>query len=169
MENLREQSCCFTGHRLIAGSYLPTLRQQLLQTVTELAEYRGVTRFYVGGALGFDTLAAQTVLQYQNNNPAVSLILVQPCRDQAERWSPSDIQTYQAIQRACSQVICLSEVYRPDCMLQRNRYMVDQSQYCVCYQTRSRGGTAYTVRYARQKRLTVISLAKEEPSNQISF
>ena len=39
--------------------------------------------FYgAGGALGFDTLAAQTVLDMKKEYPQLRLILVLPCEDQ---------------------------------------------------------------------------------------
>lgn len=39
--------------------------------------------------------------------------------------------------------------------LARNRHLVDGSKYCICYCTRPTGGTAYTVKYALKKGLTV--------------
>ena len=37
--------------------------------------------------------------------------------------------------------------------------MVDRSAVCVSYQTKPKGGTASTVKYAQAKRLTVRNLA----------
>ena len=38
------------------------------------------------------------------------------------------------------------------------RRLVEESRVCVCHLGKKTGGTAYTVRYARQKGLTVINL-----------
>ena len=43
----------------------------------------------------------------------------------------------------------------------RNRHLVDHSGTCICYLTRSAGGPAYTVDYARKKGLRIINLAEE--------
>lgn len=39
----------------------------------------GVVFYGAGGALGFDTIAAQTVLEMKNEYPQLRLILVLPC------------------------------------------------------------------------------------------
>ena len=55
-------TCCFTGHRNIPFSE----REQILSVLTEKIEElisTGIAVFINGGALGFDTLAAQTVLE----------------------------------------------------------------------------------------------------------
>ena len=57
---LREKTCCFTGHRDIPARVLPLLSAELEQAVLGLAS-EGVRYFGTGGALGFDTLAAETV------------------------------------------------------------------------------------------------------------
>ena len=41
--------------------------------------------------------------------------------------------------------------YTDDRMLARNRNLVDGSAYLICYLREPRGGTAYTVRYAREQ------------------
>ena len=41
----------------------------------------------------------------------------------------------------------------------RNRYMVDNSAFCVCYLNRQKGGTMYTALYAMQEGLPLLNLA----------
>ena len=41
-------------------------------------------------------------------------------------------------------------------MLKRNRYMVHHSSVCIAYCTKDAGGTAYTVRYAKDTKKNVI-------------
>lgn len=41
----------------------------------------------------------------------------------------------------------------------KNRHLVDNSSVCVAYLTRSGGGTAYTVEYAKKHGLKVINIA----------
>ena len=73
MNNLRVNTCCFTGHRIIPSGEKETIRN-LLETAIEKAIQDGYRFFGAGGALGFDTLAAQTVLtlkQQADTCPAV--------------------------------------------------------------------------------------------------
>lgn len=54
-------SVCFTGHRKIDSSDMYALKSLLDSTICGLVK-RGVTDFYCGGALGFDTMCAHMVL-----------------------------------------------------------------------------------------------------------
>ena len=54
-------SACFTGHRNITESDNIQLKTLLDKTICALVR-RGVTDFYCGGALGWDTMCANMVL-----------------------------------------------------------------------------------------------------------
>ena len=96
-------------------------------------------------------LAAQAVLKARRYHPQVKLILALPCRNQAERWKEADRLLYDSIKRRADEVVYVSEHYTRGCMFERNRYMVDHSDICICYCTSGEGGTAYTVKYAQRK------------------
>lgn len=46
-------------------------------------------------------------------------------------------------------------------MFKRNRHLVNGSSVCIAYLTQEKGGTAYTVNYARQNNVQVINLAAQ--------
>jgi len=124
-----------------------------------LVHCQGVHNFLAGGALGFDTLAAQSVLEPKSEFPKIRLILALPFKAQAKRWGAEDQQKYNLILGQADEVVYTSETYMNGCMQKRDRYLVENSQICICYLTEVTGGTAYTVRYAEKKGLTVINLA----------
>ena len=67
------QTCCFTGHRKIPLDQLESVTQRLRDAV--LASIKdGYLYFGAGGALGFDTLAAQTVLNLKKDYQQIKLI-----------------------------------------------------------------------------------------------
>ena len=103
-------------------------------------------------------MAAEAVIACRNENPAISLIIAVPCRDQADRWREADRIRYENIKQMADDVIYLSNHYTPDCMHRRNRYMVDHSAVCICYLTRQSGGTAYTVDYVRKSGLRIFNI-----------
>lgn len=150
-------TCCFTGHRVIPDNQRDELQKRLDASVEALI-HKGVTTFAAGGALGFDTMAAQTVLRFKNRYPDICLVLVLPCRDQAQKWTPQDIALYESIKSRADQVLYTSERYYAGCMARRNRYLVNMSDWCVFYLTKSSGGTYYTVDYARKKGLYLLSI-----------
>ena len=79
------QTCCFTGHRKIPLDQLESVTQRLRDAV--IASIKdGYLYFGAGGALEFDTLAAQTVLNLKKDYPLVKLILVLPCKTQTRGW-----------------------------------------------------------------------------------
>lgn len=121
---------------------------------------QGYRYFGCGGALGFDTLAAQTVLEMKNEYPEIRLILVLPCCNQMRCWKEADIAEYERIMKAADKVTYTSEQYYSGCMHKRNRHLVDNSSLCICYLTEPSGGTAYTVNYARTQGLKIINVAE---------
>ena len=158
--DLRAKTCCFTGHRSLSGEEKLKAAVRLRKIIAEQIK-AGVVFFGAGGALGFDTLAAQIVLDMKKEFPQLRLILVLPCENQTRGWRSEDISVYEDIMNRSDKVVYVSWEYTPDCMHRRNRHLVDHSGTCICYLTRSAGGTAYTVDYVRRKGLRIINLAEE--------
>ena len=156
---MKNHTVCFTGHRRILQEHFGTLAQRLKTILVQLIN-EGYVYFGAGGALGFDTLAAQTVLELKNEHPEIKLILVLPCLSQTRGWSTRDIEIYEDIKSKADKVVYTSQEYTRGCMHKRNRHLVDNSSVCVCYLTESTGGTAYTVDYAKKNSLTVINLGE---------
>ena len=157
------KSCCFTGHRFVPEEEKTALRIELDVTVRRLIK-EGVEEFYCGGARGFDTLAAETVLHLKKTYPFIQLNFILPCTDQTRFWGKADQQKYSYLLAHSDDVHCLYEGYRPHCMHERNRELVNASQTCVCYLKEQDGGTAYTVAYAAKnhKRIIPLGLNREQ-------
>ncbi|MBR6593930.1 MAG: DUF1273 family protein [Clostridia bacterium] len=144
----RLKDCClFSGHRAVADR--AGLKARISAEVENLIN-RGVTVYLSGGALGFDTLAAETVLEKKGKYPFVKLFMVLPCRDQDIKWSASDRAHYEEILKRADLVHYIGEAYDEGCMLRRNDFMVERSGTCIAYLRQSKGGTFYTVSYAKR-------------------
>jgi len=152
---LKSISCCFSGHRQIRPQDEDTIKARLSSQIASLISH-GITRFYCGGALGFDTLAAICVLEQKRLNNNISLIMALPCKSQTKYFNKYEKQTYEHILSQADEVIYTSEKYLPGCMQLRNRYMVDNCSHCICYMRKETGGTYYTSRYARERGIDVI-------------
>lgn len=152
----KEYCCCFTGHRVILPEHTDLLNKSLLKIINDLLD-RGITDFICGGALGFDTLAAQQVLSARSTNPTVRLVLALPCKNQTHSWRKAAAAEYERIKGEADEVIYVSDEYFAGCMHKRNRFMADNSTHCVFYLTSMRGGTAYTVKYALEHELDMIN------------
>ena len=159
VRDMRAKTCCFTGHREIQLLQRHRIAKKLQQEIIKLIQ-EGVVYFGAGGALGFDTLAAQTVLRMKAQYPEIKLILVLPCESQADRWDEKDRRVYEEIKLKADKVKYTSIAYTSGCMHKRNRHLVDNSSVCVSYMTKNTGGTAYTVDYAKKNHVRVINLAE---------
>ena len=156
---MKEKTVCFTGHRTIPMLKKWKIERKLKETLEALID-NGYCYFGAGGALGFDTIAAQTVLGLKKKHPEIKLILVLPCKNQTRGWEEKDVSVYEGIIEQADKVVYTQEHYDRGCMFKRNRHLVDNSSVCVAYLTEEKGGTAYTVNYANQKGVKVINIAE---------
>ncbi len=159
-----KKCCAFTGHRpkKFPWRYDETdtrcvaLKKVLAEQIAKLVD-AGYTDFLSGMAEGSDVWAAQTVLTLKKENPALKLHCVLPCEGQADKWSASAREVYFSILEQADSVVYVSREYSKDCMLRRNRYLVDHAACLLAvYNGEWRGGTAMTVRYAQKMRREII-------------
>lgn len=158
MLNTKKQTCCFTGHRNLTADEYQIISCRLEKAIVCLIK-KGVCYFGSGAALGFDILSAQAVLKLKSEYPQIKLILVLPCREQTNKWKQEDIDIYNDIKSKCDKFVYTSEHYYRGCMFKRNRHLVDNSGYCICYMNKNIGGTAYTVNYAKERGLQIYNIA----------
>lgn len=150
--------CCFTGHRSIDPEKAQEL-SEVLEGAIEKLICSGVTTFRSGGAVGFDTFAALKVIEKKREYPFVRLELYLPCKEQSARWNDYSKETYEYLLRCADGVIYTSEKYSKGCMLERDRKMVDGSDFCIGYCTKPSGGTAYTLNYAKKSGVRTLNIA----------
>jgi uncharacterized phage-like protein YoqJ len=156
---LKDKTCFFSGHRDILLEKYPEVQAKLEQTVEGLID-QGVQYFGAGGALGFDTLAALTILKLKRQHPEIRLALILPYKDYGSNWPDKVRKFAEQITNWADKVVYTSERYYNGCMYKRNRHMAEQSGWCVCYLERATGGTAYTVSYAKSVGVQIINLAE---------
>jgi len=156
----RDETCCFTGHRDLSVEEKELAAARVRQAARALAAV-GVTNFITGGALGFDTAAAVTLINLKRSElPDIKLLIAAPFKGQAARWRSADRALYNTILDAADEVVYLFPEYTRDCMGVRNRFMVDNSRYCLSYVTKNYGGSYSTQKYAVSKGLKVLNLAE---------
>ena len=77
---------------------------------------------------------------------------VLPCEGQEHKWTASAHEYYHSILMQANEVVYVGQEYSRDCMLKRNRYLVDHSSFLLgVYNGTRRSGTGATVRYAQQR------------------
>jgi len=170
MRNLNgTKTCTFTGHR---ESKLPwrdnendirclRLKKHLYDAV-EAVFHSGVRHYICGMASGSDLYFAEAVLQLRQEHPEITLEAAIPCEGQSARWSTAQRNRYDRIVSECDYQTVIQKEYTPECMLRRNRYMVDESDYLISAYNGTPGGTRSTLLYAIRQGLQIIELPMEE-------
>lgn len=155
----RQHTCTFTGHRDMTPAEIEAVEPELKRLITALASH-GVDTYVAGGALGFDTLVAATVINLRRTTlPQIKLVLAIPCPEQADRWSAADRALYESIRENADEVCVISPHYSNGCMHKRNRYMVDRSAFLIGYISRPSGGSFSTLKYAKKQGLRIQNLS----------
>ena len=162
---MREPTCTFTGHR---SQKLPwgnneqdprclELKTRLEDTL-EAVYSAGFTHFICGMADGTDLYFCEAVLALRREHPEIHMEAAIPFAGQTDRWPASQRERYDSLISACDKVTVLREEYTPQCMMQRNIYMVDNADILIaCYSGQS-GGTLNTMRYALKKDVQILHL-----------
>ena len=159
-----EAACAFTGHRPKSFPWgydenAPScvlLKEVLASQISALAE-QGVTDFLSGMAQGVDLWCAQIVLDLRKKNPALKLHAILPCEGQERKWTASAQEHYRSILAQANEGIYVGQEYSRNCMLKRNRYLVDHSSILLAvYNGTYQSGTGMTVRYAQRLKREII-------------
>ena len=161
----RERTCCFTGHR---AEKLPwkfndnapacmDLKCKLSDVLAAVYE-AGYRHFICGMASGSDLYFGEAVVALRDEHPDVTLEAAIPHEGQPDRWSPALQKRYFRLAEECDERTILHSWYTPDCMMNRNRYMVDHSNLLIAVYNGSPGGTRSTMLYAMRQGLEIIQL-----------
>lgn len=154
----KEKSAAFSGHREINTSDKERVIKQLKRAIIKCYD-QGIRNFYCGMAVGFDLLAAETILSLKNKYEDISLTAVIPFRGQTSRFKNEDKVKYNDILKQASHIFVLSEQYYDGCLLRRNDFMIENSSKLIAYYNgRYGGGTFYTCRKAKKLNIPVINV-----------
>lgn len=143
----RSKTALFIGHSECYG----LTRVAVESAIIELIQC-GVTDFLSGGQGGFDRLCAGCVHRMQREYPAIKNYLVIP------------YLTFNVFDKSIFDAVIYPEGFEKyhfkAAIPARNRYMVDNAAYAICYVNHSWGGAAKTYERAVKNGLTIINLAE---------
>jgi uncharacterized phage-like protein YoqJ len=155
----KSSTAAFTGHRYINMDD-SVLRDGLTHTIRE--QYRnGYASFITGGAVGFDLLAAEVVLELQKEYTGIQLFCAVPYAGHHLYFRDESKQRYIHIADNATSNIILSSRYHDGCFLRRNDYMLANCSLLIAYYAQiPHSGTGYTVRKAQANNIPIINLYK---------
>lgn len=139
-------SCTFFGHRDTPKKIEPILQS----TLKDLIENKNVDCFYVGNQGNFDIMVRHNLKSLKILYPHISCFVVFAYKsdrrlfdDYLESIYPNE----------------LKNIFPKYAIIERNNWMISNSDYAVTYVKNSVGGAARFKRVSEQNGLTVINLA----------
>jgi len=160
----KKTTCCFTGHR--AGK-LPwgfdEENEQCVQLKTRIADAveavyaSGIRHFICGMANGADIYFCEAVIALRDYRE-LTLEAAIPYEGQSNGWPEREKRRYDRLVSSCDFQTLVCREYTHDCMMRRNRYMVDASSVLIAAYGGERGGTMNTLLYAMRQGLEVIQI-----------
>ena len=155
----------FTGHRpeslpFKEGDDAYERFERLLCKEIGLHIQNGYDTFYCGLARGADIICGKIILFEKLSGASnLTLICVKPFFDHGKNWGFKWKYDHQTLINRADKVECIDLSYRRGSYHARNRYMVDHCDMLFAiYDGRPKGGTAYTVEYARRKGKKIVIL-----------
>ena len=138
--------CCFFGHKDTPEDVKPALYTAIEELITQ----RGVEVFYVGNQGTFDAYVRSALRQLQAKYPHIryAVVLAYMPGHQTEYDDFSDSMLPEGIE----------EVHPRYALDWRNRWLLRESQYIVCYIHHHWGGAAKYVQQGQRQGKTVINL-----------
>ncbi len=159
--------CCFTGYRPTKFPFKLSksdplyieFENNLVEGILRLADM-GCKTFYTGMAMGFDILAAETVMLIKKSDiyNDIKLICAIPFKNQSEDFNEYWLEKYNLILNSCDEKIILSDEYYSGCYQVRNKYMVDNCDCVLTWFDGNKGGTKNTLDYATKKGRYVLNI-----------
>ncbi len=158
----KSRTCFFTGHRKLVNNRLDEIKEKLDESIEELIENYGINTFITGGALGFDMLAAESVIEVRVKYPGIKLLLYLPCHGHSSKWRDEDKYRLRMIMsKADGYEYITPGTYTKDCMRLRNLRMVRDSSFCVAFCILANSGTGLTLKNAEAAGLNIINIDKK--------
>ena len=147
----KAKTCAITGHRKLQK---PFNRDNLKNILIRVLK-GGFDTFLIGMAVGFDTECFKILLDLKKEYK-ITLVACIPCESQSKNFAEREKQEYDFLLENADEKVLISKEYTKDCMLKRNRFMVDNCSGLIAYYKRDFGGTASTVRYAIKNNVPII-------------
>lgn len=160
MDKLR--TCFFTGHRRLPLVRKDEIKRLVSEKIEELIVEYDVKDFISGGALGYDMLAAEAVIDMKKKYPHIRLLLYLPCYGQSKKWGLGQKFRYNMIKSRADEILYVTEKeYTENCMHTRNLRMIKDSFFCISFCIMHSSGTGLTLKNAEEVGIHTVNIADE--------
>lgn len=144
-------ACIFFGHRSTDTTYAKVLAQQIEFLICNY----GVDTFYVGNQGNFDFMVLCALREMQSKYSYIQYFVVLAYMPGKKQKEEENIKYYETIYPDG-----LETVPRRFAISFRNKWMIQHSEYVIACVYYSSSGAGQFVRYAKNKKKTVINLTE---------
>lgn len=145
--NTKERACCFFGHRVVTEDINDRLKKEIEKLITN----ENVTTFYVGHQGAFDGMVLSVLKSMKDKHPQIKYSVVlaylptsaDTLLDEKNTLYPEGIES----------------VPKRFAISWRNDWLINNSDYVICYITHITGGAAKYVAKAKNKGKRVINIS----------
>ncbi|MCI9504756.1 MAG: DUF1273 domain-containing protein [Clostridia bacterium] len=149
------RACAMTGHRKLPHEFDKNAVYDRLEDLIK----SGCDTFFCGMAEGFDLLALECLTDLKQKY-RIYIEACIPYAGQESKFCAEERKKYRELLNWCDKRTVLFPAYRNGCFLIRNKYMVDCCDVLLAYCTKSSGGSAFTVNYARDKGKEIVFIGE---------
>ena len=147
--------CCFAGHNMV---YNETQKNVLIKECEKLILKYNVNEFLVGNYGSFDKLVSNVIRMLKEKYPKVKLNLILPYL--TKEISENKKYYYKSYDELIIPDISENVPIRYR-IIKANEYMVDNSDFLICYISHYFGGAAKTYSFAvRKQSIKIINIFK---------
>lgn len=145
--NTKERACCFLGHRVVTEDINDRLKEEIEKLITN----ENVTTFYVGHQGAFDGMVLSVLKSMKDKHPQIKYSVVlaylptsaDTLLDEKNTLYPEGIES----------------VPKRFAISWRNDWLINNSDYVICYITHITGGAAKYVAKAKNKGNYIINIS----------
>lgn len=148
----KAKTCAVTGHRILYTGFDRLKLKEFFLKIIEI----GFDNYLIGMALGFDTECFNVLEEIRQEKP-IKIIACIPCLNQDYKFNKEQKMEYQRMLNSADEKVYLSKEYTKNCMIKRNKYMVDNASLLVSYLKHDFGGSYNTVKYAEKQNVQIIN------------
>ena len=145
--------CCFAGHNEVYGD---SIRKSLFVTIENIILNDDIRVFWVGNYGAFDRMVA-CILNELKKVHSIRIELIIPY------LTREIMENREFYNRFFDSVIVAdipSTTHFKSKIVKTNEYMVDNSEYLICFVNKEWGGAVNTLKYAEKKKKHIINIAE---------
>ena len=152
-------TCCFIGNRNLPVKNIQRILLDLDREIDHCIS-NGVSTFICGGTLGFDQIAASFIIAKKELGKKIRLIFLLPCKNQDSLWNTEERKFLKELLSEADNIIYITENTSHSLLNEQNRYIIEQSSYCICALQSKKSETIQLIQFAEERGLKIVNIAE---------